>query len=114
MSDLFEHAAAHAAKTEAMTRAEINADAYWSATMLRLVEQVCRAHNEFTADAVFALYDAMPVKPRTHDTRAFGPVMKRAAKAGFCIETGRVVKSTRASNHRRPVAVWKSLIARGA
>lgn len=110
MTDLFTHAAAQAAKTEAMARSATNADQDWAATMFALVEQVCRAHHEFTADAVFALYDALPHKPRTHDTRAFGPVMKRAAKAGLCVDTGRVLKSSRASNHRRPVAVWKSLV----
>jgi hypothetical protein len=108
MMDLFDHAAAHAAKLDGMKRSEDNADESWSALMLKMVNMTCTEQLIFSADDVFERADGVDNFPSTHDTRAFGPVMNRAVKLGYCEPTDRVIKSRRPSNHHRPIALWRS------
>jgi len=108
MTDLFDHAAAQAAKLAAMTRSETNANPTWADTMLELVRLTCREQLYFTADDIFDRVEAMPNMPKTHDLRAFGPVMKKAASAGYCEKTDRVRESSRAKLHASPRAIWRS------
>lgn len=108
MTDLFAHAA-EAAKREAMARAEDHASKGWKEVMLELVRLTCREQLLFSADDVFDRYDSLPNKPlETHDKRAFGPVMMKAAKLGYCEKTDRVRDSTRKSLHASPIAIWRS------
>jgi hypothetical protein len=112
--DLFTHAErraeANAAKRAGMQQSEDNADEAWSRLMLQLVERVCRLFDQFNADDVFDMYDKEPSPPRTHDPRAFGPVMMRAAKLGWCERTNTVTQSRRKSSHARPLTNWRSLL----
>lgn len=108
MTDLFKHAAAQAAKQDGMARARANADKTWADTMLELVRWTCREQLYFTADDIFGRVDAMPGMSKTHDLRAFGPVMKDAAKRGYCEKTDRVRESSRKSLHASPRAIWRS------
>lgn len=96
-------------KKEGMARSEAGANPDWMYLMEKLVVVVAQHYEQFTADHVFALMEECG-GPTTHDTRAFGPVMRRAAKAGICQLTDRTVKSTRGSCHYRPLAIWKSLV----
>lgn len=114
--DLFSYAQrqseAKAARDEGMTRVEDNAALGWTDTMFTLVEEVARRHQTFTSDDVFDLAEARGVANGTHDARAFGPVMMRAAKAGLCVKANVAsIPSRRASLHASPRAVWMSLIA---
>lgn len=114
MTDLFEHAArlaeARAAKVEGMATADAHADVEWSMLMDDLVVRVAREKAVFTADDVFDVYEQYPGAPTTHDARAFGPVMLRAARNGVCRKTDRVAPSRRKSLHASPRAIWESLI----
>lgn len=99
-----------AAKQEGMARAEAHAAPGWADSMYALVVEVAKSSAQFTSDDVFDLADARGV-PMTHDGRAFGPVMMRAARGGVCCKANVAARpSRRASNHARPVAVWDSLI----
>jgi hypothetical protein len=110
MTDLFSHASARAGKEEGMARAEANANPDWKAFMLEQVRLVCMEQPRFTSDDVFARAAESSDAPSTHEGRAFGPVMMRAAKLGYCRPTNLTMRSSRASNHSRPIAVWESRI----
>ena len=115
MADLFEHAkqaeAARAAKADGMSRAEGGAPVEWSDYMLMQVRLTALELPRFTADDVFDRVDADPGAPSTHDLRAFGPVMMRAAKLGYCCKMDVApVASRRKSLHASPRAVWRSLL----
>jgi hypothetical protein len=101
---------AYTAKIAAMAQVEANANQEWSDYMLEQVRLTCMRLPRFTADAVFERASADPAAPGTHDLRAFGPVMTRAAKLGYCQLTNTTIRSSRASCHNRPLAVWESLI----
>ncbi|MGY3615706.1 hypothetical protein [Bradyrhizobium sp. USDA 10063] len=108
MTDLSDqYTEAKDAKTAAMDQAESHANAAWLDLMLELTRVVCLTHEYFTVDDVVDLYRHVEDAPVTHEPRALGPVMLRAAKAGYCKKTN----TTEArSNHNRPLAVWRSLI----
>jgi hypothetical protein len=111
--DLFSLAAARAAKQEAMERVDGNANPAWSIEMLALVTEVALAKPYFTSDDVFELALERNL-PTTHEPRAFGPVMMKAAKQGICAKANVAPKiSRRASLHGSPRAVWESLIYEG-
>ena len=100
------------AKRAAMNQVEDNANHYWIEFMVDCVWDVCRVMLYFTADDVFDRYEDQPdPKPTTHEPRAMGPVMNRAAKEGLC-EKANVpgAPSRRRSLHARPRTVWKSKI----
>jgi len=115
MSDLFEHAAATAAKKEGMARVEQNSDERWKATMLEMVRLTCVEQLYFTSDDISERFEALPApRPVTHDKRAFGPVMTAAAKNGWCEKTNTVRESSRTKLHASPRAIWRSkLYAKG-
>lgn len=114
MDDLFTIAdareAAAMAKKDGMARAEEHAAPGWSEIMLGLVIEVAKQKPRFTSDDVMDLADAKGVTQQTHDLRAFGPVMMRAAKMHVCRKANVApVNSRRASLHASPRAVWDSL-----
>lgn len=109
MSDQFDLFAGRAARDAAMQQADENADPDWKAVMSQLICEVARHQPIFSSDDVFRLKAARG-GPTTHEPRAFGPLMIAAAKAGVCERTDRVIRSTRVSNHTRPIQLWRSLI----
>jgi len=62
----------------------------------------------FTTDDVLKLMDKAVT---THEPKAWGAVMLRAAKIGWCETTDRYGPSDKTSSHRRPKRVWRSLVA---
>lgn len=108
--DLFDWVKAKAAKDDGMARVEEHAAPGWSDVMLDLVIEVAQRRPTFTADDVFKIAYARGIAERTHDRRAFGPVMTRAAKQGLCRKADVApILSARASRHRAPLTVWTSL-----
>jgi hypothetical protein len=112
--DLFGYAArqadARAARDEGMARVEEHAEPGWNDTMYALVEEIVRRQVTFTSDDVFDLAELRGVAHGTHDRRAFGPVMMRAARDGLCRKANVAAQpSRRASLHASPRAVWVSL-----
>lgn len=112
MTDLFDAAAARDAKVHGMAQSEKSANEEWSHHMVEMVRLTCMEQLLFTADDVFERSEMVPNAPTTHDSRAFGPVMIRAAKKGYCEQTDVTQKSRRASCHHRPLAVWRSKLYR--
>lgn len=112
--DLFRYADAKAARDEAMSRVEEHATPGWSETMFEIVVEVALRHKQFTSDDVHDLAVKRGVWDGTHDLRALGPVILRAAKAEACVKANIAsVPSRRASLHASPRAVWDSLIYEG-
>ena len=90
------------ARDEAMQRVHDNADEKWLAQAKRaLWEAIKRAgwHGELTTDDIDC--------PAPREPRAWGPVMKQAAKAGLIEKTGMTRVSTSVRCHARPKAVWR-------
>ena len=106
------HPTADDVKKAAMQQVEDNANEAWIDFMVDCVWDVCRSKLYFTADDVFDRYEEMPdPKPTTHEPRAMGPVMNRAAKEGLCIKANVPgLPSRRRSLHASPRTVWKSQI----
>jgi hypothetical protein len=109
--DLLDLAAAIAARDEAVNRVGANADPDWVAHALHAVWCLATTTDEITTDDV---WDALGSTTGTHEPRALGSVMKRAAALGYVKPTDRYRPSARAACHARPVKVWASLIRPGA
>lgn len=103
-----DQALAQVAQTDALQRVAAHADQDWTHTAYLCVVRVAREHDEFTTDHVLAELANYPVS--THEPRALGPVMMRAARDSIIATTGRFVKSAAVSRHRAPKQVWKSLL----
>jgi hypothetical protein len=99
------------AKKEAMERSERHANAAWAMGMLEAIRLTCRCMRRFNTDHVLKFYTG---KETTHDLRALGPLMRRAAKAGYCKKAScAAVNTTRRSRHAAPLNMWDSLIFEG-
>lgn len=89
-----------------MERVEANADAAWKTKAFDSVIHLCRTRRQFTADDVWELLAGEEVG--THEPRALGAVIVKAAKSGLCRSTGRYEQSRLPVRHRRPVVIWES------
>lgn len=90
----------------AIAKVDKNANADWMKQALSAVHDVARKSIEFTTDQIWDLLGSS----HTHDNRAMGAIMRQASKLRYCEPSNTTRKTTRASNHRRPLTVWKSLI----
>lgn len=106
--DLFDYAAARAARDEGIARGTENANVDWKLSAEMAVLSVARELELFTADDVVRRIDP---RAQTPDMRALGGVMTRAAKAGWCVKTQLPARECeRRSRHSAPLNVWQSLI----
>jgi hypothetical protein len=103
--DLFDWDAARRARESAMGRADDHADADWKDAALDAVHAAALAHQTLTSEHVLPLIDR---RFTTHDLRALGPVLVRAAKLGWIENTGSYVKSAR--RHMSPLTLWRSRV----
>ena len=101
--------AAAKARDRAIDQVERHADDEWMKLALQFVERVARAVPTFSPDDVWALG-----LPTTREPRAFGAVMQKAKRAGFCEPTIGFVTSKREKVHATPIRVWRSKIFTGA
>ena len=108
----YDKAEAEAAKDEAMDRVNANADDAWKELMLRIVEQTAKELPRLTSDDMMARYDALPEpKPTTHELRALGPIVSKAAALGWIEKAETTGKNSRRQTlHASPRTVWVSLI----
>lgn len=99
-----------AAKEEAITQVEKNANEAWIEFMLGIHRLTAIHTPKFTSEDVRERYDEdrSEDKPVTHEPRAIGAVMRRAAKYGWCRPTDEYVRSR--YRHCAPLLVWESLI----
>jgi len=92
-------------RDEGIRQVEGNANQEWISEMLFAVFSIAEKNESFTTDNV---WDEMQGFTTTHDNRAMGAVMRKAQAEGWIEPTDRVIKSTRAVCHSRPIRVWRS------
>jgi hypothetical protein len=97
---------------EAVERVERNADERWKFAALTAVIYLSHRRAEFTTDDVAEFLSHTDVT--THEPRAMGAVMRRAARQGFIVATDRYRPSTRPQAHQNPKRVWRSLVIEAA
>jgi hypothetical protein len=99
---------AELAKQDALQRVEINADPLWRDVAYQCVVAVAQRTEEFHTDSVLSELAQYPVT--THEPRALGPVMMRAARDNIIVPTNRFEKSAAVSRHCASKRIWRSLI----
>ena len=104
---------AELAKDEAIDRVERNADSEWKSGAYLACCLAAESLIEFTTDDVWAYMETLFPSLSTHEPRAMGAIMRRAARDGKVCATGEYTLSKRAECHRRPVMLWESLIYEG-
>lgn len=105
-ASLFDTDEGVAARDDAISNAEANANDRWFAAALAAVGVIAARGEPFTTDRVWALLARMGVD--THERRAMGPVMLAARRAGIVEATDEFRASVRAEHHCGPVRVWVS------
>ncbi len=91
--------------TTALAQVAHNA-AGWINEAIAAVRCVARRNAEFTSDDVWEWLGGCD----THEPKAMGPVMQKAAKAGICERTTGYRPSKNAVCHNREKKVWRSLL----
>lgn len=95
---------------DAIDRADRHADDEWKEIALATVFDLARRLNRFTAeDVTFRMADTHP-DVTTHEPRALGAVMRRAASKRWIIATQDYTMTRRDTRNAAPVRVWASLI----
>jgi hypothetical protein len=84
----------------AVARVDASADPGWKLEAKRVVWALIKEGSGFTADDVWERLDAEVAEPR-----ALGPVILAAARAGYIVDSGRMVKSRR--RHATKITVWE-------
>jgi hypothetical protein len=110
MDTLFDPAGAAEAREDGIARVDKHANPDWKLCALEAVERVAQVFPEFNTDMTVKHLAVIYPGVETHDDRAWGPVMRRAAKLGYIEPTNRVSQSVLKSNHRRPKRIWRSLL----
>ncbi len=95
----------HPATTAAIDQVEHNAGE-WIDEAIEAIRRVAQNCPEFTSDDVWDELGGCD----THEGRAMGPVMRKAAGMGICERTERTRNSSRPVCHNRPQRVWRSLL----
>ena len=108
--DRFDREEAQLLKAASLDRVAVPARK-WIDVALPVVKYVARECEEFTTDRVEWELNRCGVAAPS-EKRAMGALMRRATRQGFARKTDRVTPSVMPSNHRRPKAVWRSLLYR--
>lgn len=93
-----------AARDAALHQVEANADAEWKEQALAAVRRTCEQLPDFISDDVWTTGGL----DSTREDRALGPIIRKAARMGWCVKTDRVRPSVRSRGSGKPV--WTSLI----
>ena len=99
---------AQQAKKEAITRVGDNANSEWKIRVEKVICELAVMHHEFTTDDVWALLS--DYQESTHERRALGSMMTKAARDGVIVATERYVPSTRRESHANPKRVWRGCL----
>lgn len=92
---------------DALLRVDEHADPDWKDVARDAIAFLATTRHEFTTDDVWAELDRHSAT--THEPRALGALMRKAARQRLIAPTDRYVTSTRAACHSRPVKVWRTL-----
>ena len=106
---LFDEPLAIALAEQAIEQVGLNADQLWAKEAYKVV--ILRSMNrmDFTTDHVWEWMNDLHPTLTTHEPRAMGAVMRKAAASRLCVPTERYSKSLRPECHRRPIRIWKGL-----
>ena len=96
-------------KEEAINRVDRAANRKFKAEAALAIEALAKQLPKFTADQVWQALKNSEV-PFPKEPRILGAMMLKASRSGIIKATNKHIMSTKASNHQRPVRVWKSLI----
>lgn len=102
-------ALADLSRIDALQRVDDHADPDWREVAYQCVLAVARRCATFTTDEVIDELASHP-SVSTHEGRALGPVMMRAARNNVIVATDQFVNSEAVSRHKAPKRVWASLI----
>ena len=97
-------------REEGINQAEQAANKYWREVAYDALLEVLKLHKFFTTDEVWEILNRKFPEVITHEKKAMGGVIRKAQRAGLCISTDRVQRSTRPECHRHPNLLWKSLL----
>lgn len=89
-------------KQLALDLIEANTDPDWAEDALLAIERVCREKEDFICDDIWKTG-----LRSTHNDKALGPVLSRAARLGLCAKTDRLRPSLRSHLSGKPVWVSK-------
>lgn len=95
-------------KEEYLQRVDDHANAEWKERAFQVVKELCRTRPTFTGDDVWSELEKHEEK--SHEPRALGVILLRAASENLCEITTEHVKSVRPERHKAPIAVWRSHI----
>ena len=106
---LFDVPQAIALAEQAIEQVGLNADQVWALEALKVVQMLSIQRHDFTTDDVWKWMNQLHPTMTTHEPRAMGAVMRKAAASRLCVPTERYSKSLRPECHRRPIRIWKGL-----
>lgn len=89
---------------EAIERADKGANEEWKAAAYEAVRQAALKYGEIIIDQVHLF---IPDTVSTPNKSALGPVMRRCARDGIIVDTGRTAPSLIPKKHRIKRPVWR-------
>lgn len=100
-------------REEAIQRADEHVEGDWKAHAHEMITLAARRFPEFTSEQVWEVGLRRP-EEGSSDGDALGPALRRAAREGIIVNTGRLEQATnRPQRHNNPKRVWRSLIYEG-
>ena len=101
---------ARASANEAIGRVDKNAVERWKALAYRAGRYLAERHEEIDSQMIHDALARYYPDVKTHEYRAFGPIMRRLARDRVLERTDRTRKSGQRKNHDRDLRIWKSLL----
>lgn len=95
------------ARDAALLQVEEHAQPDWKERAYAIVAHLSSVLPEFTTDNVW--YQLASDGMETHENRAMGAIMRKAARAGLIEPTGRYAQSSRRVCHSRPMMIWRAV-----
>ena len=94
---------------EGIARSSKGANPKWKVEVYELGIRIARIMDEFTSNAIRDLHDDVG-KHQTSNWSAMGDIMRQLARNGVITPTDKTIPSTRASQRKRPLRIWKSAL----
>lgn len=95
-------------KQQGIEAAYQGANSYWKNAAREALLECAKKYSEFASDQVWAILSKSGIT--TGENRAIGAIMQAASRSGMIQKTGRYRESNRVSQHRQPIAIWRSNI----
>jgi predicted nucleic acid-binding Zn-ribbon protein len=85
---------------------EENAHEHWKVVAAEAIEDLARAGRPFQGDDVWSRIAQLDPEATTHESRAMGPMIQKASRAGLIRFTGDFAKAYRPSRNGGPERLW--------